>query len=160
MNKNVLVLGIGNISRRDDGIGVQVVNTIIESGMDIPDNVEIVDGGMAGYDLLSLMLGRDRIIIVDALKTDDVPGSIYRIPAKHFKKKNPGYPFQDFCIEDLLFMLRLAGSEPEVEIIGIVPEDIDSVGLGCSESLKRSMSKIIKEVMNAAGIQSEAMEQA
>jgi hydrogenase maturation protease len=156
--KNVLVLGIGNISRKDDGIGVHVVNRIIESGFEIPGDVEIIDGGTAGYDLLSLMIDRSRIIIVDALRAEDVPGSVYRIPGSGVKRRRHGYPFQVFCVEDLLLMLRLMGSEPEVEIIGIVPEDIDSVEIGCSESLKRAMPKIINEVMNAARGRTEMRE--
>ena len=42
--KEILILGIGNILQKDDGIGVHIINELQNSWGDIPENVEIVDG--------------------------------------------------------------------------------------------------------------------
>jgi hypothetical protein len=52
--KNVLILGIGNILQRDDGLGVHVVNEILSMDSALPDCVEVIDGGTAGFDLIPL----------------------------------------------------------------------------------------------------------
>lgn len=119
--KNVLVLGVGNILIKDEGVGVHVIRRILESGIKIPDNIELVDGGTAFHELVPLMMSRERIIIVDALKYDDTPGSIFRFPASFLKTSNPLRLTPCFDIRELVSQVKIIGYNPEVEIIGIVP---------------------------------------
>ncbi|HOT46130.1 MAG TPA: hydrogenase maturation protease [Spirochaetota bacterium] len=147
--KNILILGIGNIFRKDDGAGIHLVRRILDSGIDIPGNVEIVDGGTAFYDLVPIMSGKDHIIIADALKVDDKPGSIYRFPPKHLKFATAQVWFPAFSIQELIFQVNLAGYNPTVEIIGIVPEDFNTLEIGLSEPVKRSMPEAISEILKA-----------
>lgn len=148
--KDVLVLGIGNILHMDDGVGVHVVNHIIESGRDFPENVEIADGGTFGYDLLPLMSGRRKIVIVDALKAEDKPGSIYRFSADHLVSRNYIYSLHDLGVKKLVDMLKLMGENPVVEIIGIVPEDYTSFAIGMSDSVRESIPRAVEEIFKAA----------
>ena len=148
--KDILVLGIGNILQKDEGIGVHVVNQMIGSDCAIPVNVELFDGGTSGYDLLPLMSGRRKIVIVDALKTDDRPGSIYRFSADHLVGHNYVYSLHDMGVKKLVDMLRLMGENPEIEIIGIVPEDYSSLDISISDSVKESIPRVINEILKAA----------
>ncbi len=59
----ILVLGIGNILMRDEGVGVHAVSAL--SAERIPPDVEIVDGGTYGVDLLDVIADRDLAIVVD-----------------------------------------------------------------------------------------------
>ena len=147
--KDVLVLGIGNILCMDDGVGVHVVNHVIESGIDFPENVEIADGGTSGYDLLPIMSGRRKIIIVDALKTEDRPGSIYRFSAEHLVSRNYIYSLHDLGVKKLVDMLKLMGENPVIEIIGIVPQDYTSFAIGMSDSVKESIPRAVEEIFRA-----------
>jgi hydrogenase maturation protease len=148
--KKVLILGIGNILHKDDGLGVFIVNEIEESNNDLPEYVEVADGGVLGYDLLPLMSGREKIVIVDALQTDDVPGSIYRFPAKHLKDSNNKFSLHEMGVKKIIDMLTLTGEYPEIEIIGIVPEDIYSLEIGISDSVKKSIPKAVEYILKAA----------
>ncbi len=150
--KNVLILGIGNILRKDDGIGVHVARELLTSGVPIPQNIEILEGGTSGFNLLPLMMGRDRIVIIDALLTDDAPGSVYRFPVHCVKPGDLRALVPSFNIRDLMLQARFAGDTPEVEVIGIVPEDIDSLEIGLSDSVRNSMPAIIREVLRAATV--------
>jgi len=140
--KSVLILGIGNISRMDDGIGIHVVNHIFESGMSIPQNVEIIDGGMSLYDLLPVMMNREKIIIVDALKSDDNPGTIYRFPAEYLIRTG---------VKDIIDQVYIASGKIDIEIVGIVPENTDSECINISDSLKKIIDVAAMEVLKAAG---------
>ena len=55
---NVLVLGAGNILLSDEGIGVRVVEAL-QQRYQVPEGVEILDGGTCGMDLLDVIAGRD-----------------------------------------------------------------------------------------------------
>jgi len=149
-SKKVLVLGIGNILHKDDGVGVHVVNEISETVSDLPENVEVFDGGTFGYDLLPVMSGRKKIVIVDALKVDDEPGSIYRFPAGHLADCNNKFSLHDVGVKKIIDMLMLMGEYPEIEIIGIVPEDINSLDIGISDSVKKSIPKAVEYILEAA----------
>lgn len=148
--KKVLILGIGNILQKDDGVGVHVVNEISAAVNDLPGDVEVFDGGTFGYDLLPVMSGRKKIVIVDALKIDDEPGSIYRFPADNLVDCNNKFSLHDIGVKKLIDMLKLMGENPEIEVIGIVPEDINSLDVGISDSVKKSIPKAVEYIIEAA----------
>ncbi len=148
--KSVLILGIGNILQSDDGLCVHIVNEILDSGLPLPDHVEIVDGGTAGLDLIPLMQGKDRIIIVDALGVDDAPGSVYRLKPEHCISGNSRLSLHEVGIMQVLRTLRLLGDDPVIEIIGIVPQDVTTLDMTISEPVRRSIPIAVKTVLDAA----------
>ena len=148
--KKTLILGIGNILLSDEGLGVHIVNRILGSGIAIPDDAEIIDGGTAGFDLLDLMMGRRKIIIVDALKVDDVPGSVYRFPPEHIASSLNAMSLHELGIRELISTLRMLGHDPEIEIIGIVPSDVSTFNTCLSAAVENSMPRAIDLIMSAA----------
>ena len=146
----ILILGIGNILQKDDGIGVHIVQEMIRSKVPLPDNVEIVDGGTAGYDLIPIMQGHDKIIIVDALKANDRPGAIYRFSAEHLADQSSSFSMHDIGIRGIIDSLRIMGENPFIEIIGIVPEDINTLDIGISDSVKESIQQAVEQILKAA----------
>ena len=62
----------------DDGIGVHVVQRLAEE-YSFPPGVEIIDGGTLGLDLLPLLEGLERLLIIDAMETGGPPGTIRRL---------------------------------------------------------------------------------
>ena len=144
--KEILVLGVGNILHRDDGVGVYVVHTLRKRSSIVPI-VDIIDGGTAGFDLLTIMTGRKRIIIVDALKADDVPGSIYRLPAYSLKDSGSMLSLHEAGVKKIIDMLHFMGEDPEIEIVGIVVEDISSVEIGLSERVEKAVPRVIEEII-------------
>jgi hydrogenase maturation protease len=147
---NVLILGIGNLLMKDDGIGSHVIQHILDSGMELPEGVEAIDGGTAGYDLIPLMMGRDKIVIVDALKGNDAPGSVYRFSPEHLASATQVYSLHDLGVREILKQLQLSGNDPAVEIIGIVPEDVTTLEIGISDSVKKSIPRVVEQIFEAA----------
>ncbi|SBW23553.1 hydrogenase maturation protease [Protofrankia symbiont of Coriaria ruscifolia] len=74
----LLLVGCGNVLRRDDGVGPVLIRHLWERG--VPDGVQIVDGGTAGMDVAFRMRGARRVVIIDAARTGAQPGTIYRVP--------------------------------------------------------------------------------
>lgn len=148
--KKVLILGIGNILMSDDGIGVYIVNHIAESGIKLPAHVELLDGGTAGLDLVPYLQGFDRIIIVDALRVDDKPGSVYRFPATLSRANSSRMSLHELGVAEIVRHLSLTGENPEVEIVGIVPEDITTFDITISASVLESVPRAIDVIMESA----------
>ncbi len=148
--KKVLILGIGNILHRDDGIGVYIANRIRETAKDLPEHVEVADGGTAGFDLIPLMQGRDKIVIIDALKADDAPGSIYRFSPEHIRGGQTVMSLHETGISEVLRMLWLLGESPMVEMVGIVPEDVTTLDISISSAVLESVPRAIDVVLDAA----------
>jgi hydrogenase maturation protease len=70
--EKVLILGLGNTLRGDDGVGPAVIAAL--SLMDLPPHVELLDGGTPGLETVLLLEGPDRVIIVDAADMGLEPG--------------------------------------------------------------------------------------
>ncbi|UCD29278.1 MAG: HyaD/HybD family hydrogenase maturation endopeptidase [Planctomycetota bacterium] len=143
----VLILGIGNILLRDEGIGVRVIQAMQK--MELPEGVELYDGGTAGADLLDIICDRKKLIIIDAMDADCEPGSILRLTPDDLKPQaSAGISLHQIGLLDTLNMAKLLGSPPEeVIIIGIKPKSITP----CTElstELKHSIPKALNLILN------------
>ena len=144
--KNTLILGIGNILLKDEGIGVHVVNRLKE--MDLPENVEVLDGGTAGLDLTDFIANRKKVIIIDTVKAGEKPGTIYRLTEKNLRTGQKAImSFHEIDFLDALYMSEVMGEKPEeTVVIGIEPKDM-SDGTELSPEIQERIPKIIDIVM-------------
>ena len=63
---SILVLGLGNILLSDEGVGVRIVEAL-DASHDLPGEVDVLDGGTSGMDLLDMVAERDCVIVADAV---------------------------------------------------------------------------------------------
>ena len=77
--KQILVLGVGNILLRDEGIGVRIIEQL-QSNYCFSANVELMDGGTLGLRLLDPIAQAEHLIVVDAVQNGQAPGTLYRLP--------------------------------------------------------------------------------
>jgi len=145
---NVLVLGIGNVLMTDDSVGIRVINEL-ERRFRFPENVELLDGGTSGIELLSYIVNRDYLIIVDAIKSDLPPGTVVKVegedvPAKFMTRISP----HQLGLSDLLAAATLTGELPkEMVLFGIEPKVI-SLGLEMTDEVKGSFEKLLGVVVD------------
>ena len=74
---STLVLGIGNLLLRDDGVGPHAVRAL--RARPLPANVEALDVGTAFLDAIPALEGAVRLVVVDAMRAGGAPGTVYRI---------------------------------------------------------------------------------
>ncbi|HOS39846.1 MAG TPA: hydrogenase maturation protease [Spirochaetota bacterium] len=148
MKKEILVVGVGNILQRDEGLGVHALAYIERERKRFPRTVEFLDGGTAGYDLIPSMKGKRKIIFIDALKAEAPPGSVFRFPAERLSTA-PMFSLHDAGVSTIVQMLRIEGERPEIEIIGVVPEDIASIDIGITEPVQRALPLVLEQVFDA-----------
>ena len=120
----ILVLGIGNILLRDEGVGVRVIEAM--QGMDLPPGVELVDGGTAGADLLDIIADRCKVIVIDAMDADLEPGTILRLGIDDLANPvDPGLSLHEIGLLETLAMTRHLGCAPgEVVVFGVKPAEV------------------------------------
>lgn len=148
VKKDVLVVGVGNILQRDEGLGVHAIAYLESEHSRFPRSVEFLDGGTAGYDLIPTMKGRRKIVFIDALRADAPAGSVFRFPAERLTGA-PLFSLHDAGIGTIVQMLRIEGELPAIEIIGVVPEDIASIDIGITEPVRQALPRVLEQVFDA-----------
>jgi hydrogenase maturation protease len=148
----ILILGIGNILLRDEGIGVHVIKEIearVACGeLVLPDDVEVYDGGTFGIDLLDMIAGRRRVICVDAVAADVPPATILRFTGANLaRKKVADMSLHQVGLLEALAMSKQLGCAPqEVIIFGVAPKAMES-GLEMTPEVAALVPKLVDLVM-------------
>ncbi len=129
---NILVLGLGNILLSDEGVGVRIVEAL-DASHEMPDEVELLDGGTSGMDLLDAVAERDCLIVADAVNADEAPGRVIRLEDDDIKMLfETRFSPHQLGLSDLLAALRLVGKAPRrVVVVGVVPQEL-RVGVALS----------------------------
>jgi hydrogenase maturation protease len=146
MKKKTVIIGVGNLILKDEGVGIHVVKELEKR--ELPCRVEVVDGGTATMELLSTLLEAERIIIIDALKAGEEPGSIYRVvPNDLIHETERPLSLHQVGLLEVLGMARQLGGHGEVVIIGVEPKEI-SWGMELTPEVKARVPKVIEVVFN------------
>jgi len=134
--QEITILGLGNILMKDDGFGVHFIRWF-EQRWFLPDSVEIVEGGVMAYALLEPVCSCRHLIVVDVLKIDDKPGSVYRFTLAEIEPRlPPPTSAHEVQFLDVLCKAELLGEAPEVVFLCIVPADFREMELKISPLLK------------------------
>jgi hydrogenase maturation protease len=148
LQPKILVLGVGSILMMDEGIGIRAVEEL-EKRYRFPENVEILDGGTSGIELLSYISGKDHLIIIDAIKSGNPPGTVLRVegedvPAQFRTRISP----HQLGISDLLAAATLTDEIPKkLVLFGIEPKEIVMV-IGLSDEVRASMGRLVDIVVD------------
>lgn len=121
-----LILGVGNLLLSDEGVGIQVIQRLEET-YHIPENVELLDGGTLGMNLLYYMEGVRNLLIIDAVETGKGPGTLIRlegedVPTFFSLKMSP----HQMGVPDMLFAAKLTDLYPQKVVLwGVQPVKFD-----------------------------------
>lgn len=79
-----LILGLGNTILSDDGVGIRIIEEL-QSRISDPD-ITVSETNVSGLSLLDIIIGYDKVIIVDAIQTvGGKPGTFTSSPRTHSK---------------------------------------------------------------------------
>lgn len=143
-----LMLGVGNVLLSDEGVGVRVIEEFVNR-YEIPEDVEVIDGGTLGLNLLYFLDNADRLLVVDALLGGEPPGSLYKFKGDQVKIYFRGKKLSahDIGLQEVLSVAELIDKGPkEIVVIGVEPESLD-VSLDLSPSVRRILERLLNEVV-------------
>jgi len=142
----IKVIGVGNILRGDDGVGVYVIEELRK--FSLSEDIELIDAGTRGLDMVSFLEGAERVIIIDAVKGHGRTGDIYRVDFDDEEIDPDQSDFistHEFNWEDTLIVgKKISGDRfPEkITFFGIEIENSEP-GLGLSPIVKESLYRVV-----------------
>ncbi len=158
-NERIVVLGVGNTLLTDEGLGVRVVERLMER-YSLPEHVQVIDGGTQGLWLMSTIQMSDHLIVVDAVRGNQEPGAIYRLERDQLPKGlRTRQSAHDSDLVDALNLCSLIDVEPKsVVVIGMEPNDIKTMGTDLSEPIEAKIDdciRIVVEELSRLGVEPE-----
>ena len=140
-----LIVGIGNLLCRDEGIGVHVVHKM--EGIQLPPHIELLDMGTSTMDLISHLKEVKKLIVIDAMKAGGTPGTIYKCrPEDLLPKGDEPISLHEIGVLETLSMAKKMGMEIQTVIIGVEPKVLDW-GMELTEEIKGVIPSIIEAVL-------------
>ena len=121
----IALLGLGNLLRTDDGVGVHAIRKLIDD-RSVPPGVEVIEGGTLGLDLLPRVEELTHLLVIDAVDVGARPGALTRFANHDILALPVGKSSHLLGFSDLLAALRLLGREPhEVVLLGVQPQSTE-----------------------------------
>jgi hydrogenase maturation protease len=149
-SERVLVAGVGNVLRGDDGFGPAVTKLLDN----LPEGAEVIETGIGGVALLQeLMAGCSGLILIDAVERKAPPGTVFLITPEVMD----GVHVPDVHLANpdrVLSMAKTMGVLPDrVRIVGCQPADnMEELDQGLSPEVQRALAIAvakIEETVNA-----------
>jgi hydrogenase maturation protease len=141
-----LVIGVGNLLRCDDGVGIHVVNRLNE----VASYIDTLDVALGSIEILEAMKGRDRVFIVDAIQTGGEPGTIYRVNLS--RGEEPPRITHSHGV-DLLTTLKLGdslfpGQMPrEIVLLTVEAKDVTTLNMSCTSKVQAAIEKAVEIIL-------------
>jgi hydrogenase maturation protease len=145
-----IILGVGNLILGDDGVGVHIANEVKKQVKD--SNIDIDEAITGGMNLLDLIIGYEKAIIIDAVKSDDAEnGEVRRIPIGDFNTMHSCNP-HDVSLIEAIEMAKKLGEDripKDIIIIGVMMKQIPcEFGEKLSKEIQAAVPKAVEMTLN------------
>lgn len=155
----IVVLGIGNILLTDEGVGVRVIEAL-EEKYELPPDVEVIDGGTCGMEMLEQLEDLDGLVVVDCVRCKQPPATPVLlkgddVPVFFKTKLSP----HQVSLSDVLASLEFTGRAPKsIAIVGMQPVSM-SLGMELSPEVEARIPDLLAMTLAelaALGVKAEA----
>jgi hydrogenase maturation protease len=144
MPMKTLVLGVGNLLLRDEGVGIHVIRALEKENL--PFGIDLIDGGTGGLHLLGWLEKYDRIIMIDATLDQNPPGTVRLIRPRYVSDFPPLMSAHEIGLRDMIEAMAISGNIPEIQLIVVSVADIGEVGMELSEEVEAAIPEVINLV--------------
>ena len=146
-----LILGLGNPILGDDGIGLAVLEHLRPLLTDRPD-VVLSEDYWGGLRLMERLIGFDRAIIIDAIVSEQVPGTVLELTPGSIPTQRSSSS-HDVNLATALELGRKTGARlPEnddILIVAIEADDVYTFTEKLSPDVEAAIPSAIQAVLNA-----------
>jgi hydrogenase maturation protease len=136
-----LILGVGNLLWGDEGIGVHAARELLEE--ELPEGTKVLDVGTSILDTLTELEKSERVIVLDAIKAEGIPGTVYRLDIDCCESPNDIASMHGF---DIFALLALTGRNMPTEVIAL---GIEPASLDWSTKLSPQVSKALPFLLDS-----------
>ncbi len=152
---SIIISGVGNVLRQDDGFGIAVVHRLIDRG-GLPSSVKVVETGIAGIRLVQELMDKyDVLILVDAVERGGEPGQLYLLEAEvpdladfSFDERNAFVADMHYTNPTRAMMLAKAINvlPPKVYILGCEVALFDDFEMKLSPEIQDAIPRAIEKI--------------
>lgn len=139
-----VVLGIGNTILTDEAAGVRAVEAL-EKAYAVPSNVQVIDGGTSGMEMIEDLSNLDFLIVIDVVKTGAAPGTVVKIAGDEIPVffRNKLSPHQ-IALPDVLASLELLDTMPkEIVVLGVEPISLE-LGMEMTSTVAEKIPELVE----------------
>jgi len=144
-SNNILIMGVGNYLMGDEGIGVHLIQEL--SKQNLPNYMDILDGGTGGFLLLSCFESYPTIIFVDATMDGKPAGTISLIRPKFASDFPSALSVHDVGLKDMIEAVYLMEHVPDIHLFTVSIEEIDPMTIELSQKVKESIPELIDRIL-------------
>jgi hydrogenase maturation protease len=120
-----VVVGIGNIIRSDDGLGVHALRRL-QFDPRVPRGVVLIDGGTLGLELVSYVCEASHLLLLDSVDIGKCAGTMIRMTGDELRSLPCGGSVHQLGVADLIATLPLASEKsPCILLLGVQPSSTD-----------------------------------
>ncbi len=146
----IRIIGIGSAIAGDDAVGLAVIREL--SRMTLPNDVELVEAGTPGMSLLELMVGAEKVILVDAFLGGNCPGKARKLKVTDLAKKNGriNSVHEIGVVEAIMLAQDLIPEKlpSQIVIVGVEVSEQFGFGKGLSQEVKDALPEAVQMVMS------------
>lgn len=139
---NTLILGVGNILLKDEGVGIHVIHALEKE--ELPSGVDIMDGGTGGFHLVSWIEKYDRIIMIDATLDKNPPGTVRILKPRYASDFPPLMSAHEIGLRDMMSIMELTATMPEIDLIVISASDVSEVGMELTPEVEKAVPQVVE----------------
>jgi hydrogenase maturation protease len=144
-SNSILIMGVGNYLMGDEGIGVHIIQEMAK--MELPEYIDILDGGTGGFLLLSCFESYPTIIFVDATMDGRPPGTISLIRPKFASDFPSALSVHDVGLKDMIEAVYLMEHVPDIHLFTVSIDEIKPMTLELSQKVKDSIPELIDQIL-------------
>ncbi len=142
----MLVIGVGNPYRGDDGVGPAVARAVADLA---PEAVAVLEHGGEGAGLVEMWTGMDTVILVDAVSSGGTPGTVHRFDAR----ETPipvgllHHSSHAFGVAEAVELARAVGRlPPRLIVYGVVGERF-ATGNGLTGAVEGVVQEVVERIV-------------
>jgi hydrogenase maturation protease len=154
MTRRTRVIGLGNTLLSDDGVGVYAAREIRRRLDGRRPDVDVVESEVAGFALLELMTGWERVILIDAIEFDGVePGEVLRIHPQDLHTSLRVRSVHEVDLPTILELGRRLGMRmpDEILVYAVQVQDCLTFGERLTEPVRSACDRVAEMVIGEIG---------
>lgn len=147
-SRSILIMGVGNYLMGDEGIGVHLIQEL--SKKNLPEYIDVLDGGTGGFLLLSCFEVYPTIIFVDATMDGKPAGTISLIRPKFASDFPSALSVHDVGLKDMIEAVYLMEEVPDIHLFTVSIEEINPMTIELNQKVRESIPKLIDKILDQA----------
>ena len=142
---SILIMGVGNYLMGDEGIGVHIIQHM--ANLQLPEYVDLLDGGTGGFLLLSCFEAYGTVIFVDATMDGKPAGSISLIRPKFASDFPSALSVHDVGLKDMIEAVYLMDKIPDIHLFTVSIDEISPMTIELSHPVKNIIPVLVNQIL-------------